>query len=135
MEGGTNFRRGNDCLLPSIYLFFLRWQSLLTSLSVWSSPPPSSDEEEEEELESEEEEEGRPVSLVRSTLSARSASDGWCSCKENSKKEVNPPAILLAAKTSSNQDWWTFLPNISCSFATEKKTCFKCRPCFPKHTT
>ncbi len=54
-------------------LFFLRWQLSL------SSPSSEEEGEEEEELESEEEEDGRPVPLVRSTLSAKSAREGWCS--------------------------------------------------------
>lgn len=61
-----------------INLFFLRWPSSLLSLSGWSSPP-SDEEEEEELLESEEEDEGRPVFLLRSTLSAKSAIAGLCS--------------------------------------------------------
>ena len=58
------------------YLFFLLWQS---SWRQSPSPDPSS-EELEEELESEELLDGRPVSLVRSTSSAISASSGLCSC-------------------------------------------------------
>jgi hypothetical protein len=59
-------------------LFFVRCSSSLLSVAEWSFSP-SEEEEEEEELESEEEEDGRPESLLRSTLSARSASSGLCS--------------------------------------------------------
>ena len=59
--------------MPLYYLFFLLWVSSL-SLS-----PSEHSEELELLLESEELLEGNPVSVVRSTLSARSASSGRCS--------------------------------------------------------
>ena len=53
-----------------------------------SPPPPSPSEEEEEEelLESEEEEDGKPVSFVRSMLSARAARAGLYSWEEGGRE-------------------------------------------------